>query len=118
MLTPIFLYLDINKDQFLQSIWYQHFCDKELRGVIRQDVDRTFPGIEFFRKESIQNIMVDILFIYARVHPLMCYRQGMHEILAPLLFVIHCDQQAMLHTKEHGILRLVSYLIFLIPFIY
>lgn len=61
---------------------------------------RTFPGVDFFRKSLIQEIMVSILFTYAREHPVMCYRQGMHELLAPLLFVIHCDQQAMLHLKE------------------
>lgn len=45
--------------------------------------------------------MVNILFCYARENPAMCYRQGMHEILAPLLFVLHCDQQALLHAKEY-----------------
>ncbi|GLV40978.1 TBC1 domain family member 5 [Carabus blaptoides fortunei] len=82
------------------SLWNKHFCDEELRSVIKQDVVRTFPGVDFFRKSLIQEIMVSILFTYAREHPVMCYRQGMHELLAPLLFVLHCDQQAMLHIKE------------------
>ncbi|XP_063230326.1 TBC1 domain family member 5 isoform X2 [Bacillus rossius redtenbacheri] len=86
--------------QRAESVWHQHFCDKELRSVIRQDVVRTFPGVDFFRKESIQEAMVNILFCYARENPAMCYRQGMHEILAPLMFVLHCDHQALLHTKE------------------
>ncbi|XP_066994903.2 TBC1 domain family member 5 [Anabrus simplex] len=86
--------------QNAESIWHQYFCDKELRAVIKQDVVRTFPGVDFFRKEMIQDAMVNILFCYAREHPTMCYRQGMHEILAPLLFVLHCDHQALLHTKE------------------
>ncbi|XP_069675609.1 TBC1 domain family member 5 [Periplaneta americana] len=86
--------------QKAESIWHQYFCDKELRAVIRQDVVRTFPGVDFFRKNMIQDAMVNILFCYARENPTMCYRQGMHEILAPLLFVLHCDHQALLHTKE------------------
>lgn len=86
--------------QSSESIWHQYFCDKELRALIRQDVVRTFPGVDFFRKQMIQDAMVNILFCYAREHPQMCYRQGMHEILAPLLFVLHCDHQALLHTKE------------------
>lgn len=86
--------------QKAESIWHQYFCDKELRSLIRQDVVRTFPGVDFFRKEMIQNAMVNILFCYARENPAMCYRQGMHEILAPLLFVLHCDHQALLHTRE------------------
>lgn len=82
------------------SVWNQHFCDKELCTVIRQDVIRTFPGVEFFRKSHIQEIMTNILFCYARVNPEMCYRQGMHEILAPIIFVMHCDHQALLNIKE------------------
>jgi len=56
-------------------MWHQYFCDKELQSVIRQDVVRTFPGVDFFRKETIQNSMVNILFCYARENPAMCYRQ-------------------------------------------
>lgn len=83
-----------------KSVWNQHFCDKELMTVIRQDVIRTFPGLEFFRKPRIQEIMINILFCYARVKPEMCYRQGMHEILAPIIFVMHSDHQALLHIKD------------------
>lgn len=54
-----------------KSPWNQHFCDKELCTVIRQDVVRTFPGIEFFRRAHIQDIMINILFCYARVNPEM-----------------------------------------------
>ena len=42
----------------------------------------------------------DILFVYAREHPSIEYRQGMHELLAPLIFVIHCDQQTCAHACE------------------
>lgn len=82
------------------SSWHQHFLDNELKAVIKQDVVRTFPGVDFFRKEIVQRAMLNVLFVYARENPEMCYRQGMHEILAPVLFVLHCDHQALLHTKE------------------
>lgn len=82
------------------SIWNQHFCDKELCTVIKQDVIRTFPGVEFFRKTFIEDIMTNVLFCYARSNPEMCYRQGMHEILAPILFIMHSDQQSFLHIKD------------------
>lgn len=26
--------------------------------------------------------------------------QGMHELLAPIIFVLHCDHQAFLHASE------------------
>ena len=61
--------------QSKQSIWNQHFCDKELCAVIKQDVVRTYPGVDFFRKPFIQETMTDILFCYARENPKMCYRQ-------------------------------------------
>lgn len=78
--------------------------------MIKQDVVRTFPGIEFFRKPHIQEIMKNILFCYARENPIMCYRQGMHEILAPILFVHHSDQLSYLHYKELN--KTSEYLIF------
>lgn len=28
------------------------------------------------------------------------FLQGMHELLAPLIFVLHCDHQAFLHASE------------------
>lgn len=86
--------------QSQQSLWNQHFCDQELYAVIRQDVVRTFPGVDFFRRDAVQELMVGVLFCYAREHPTMCYRQGMHEILAPILFVMHCDQQMLLHVCD------------------
>ncbi|XP_025411517.1 uncharacterized protein LOC112684297 isoform X2 [Sipha flava] len=84
------------------SIWKQYFKDMELKKIIQQDVIRTSPGVEFFRTEKIQKIMVDLLFCYSREHPDLSYRQGMHEILAPLLFVLHCDHQALLHVLEQS----------------
>ncbi|XP_061396374.1 TBC1 domain family member 5 [Musca vetustissima] len=86
--------------QSSKSIWNQYFSDQELLAIIRQDVVRTFPGVDFFRKPSIQNIMSNILFYYARDHPYMSYLQGMHEILAPILFVMYGDHQSFLHFKE------------------
>lgn len=82
------------------SPWNQYFQDTELKLTIRQDVIRTFPEVEFFQSPEIREIMVNILFCYARQHPQIAYRQGMHELLAPLIFVLHSDQQAFLHAVE------------------
>ncbi|XP_014672067.1 PREDICTED: TBC1 domain family member 5-like isoform X2 [Priapulus caudatus] len=87
------------------SPWNQHFIDEELKVTIKQDVRRTFPEIRFFQTPSIQQMMVDILFCYAREYPNLDYKQGMHEVLAPLIFVIHCDQQAYLHARDNEVLR-------------
>lgn len=99
-MNPRTLAEDDPLSQSEESEWNKHFCDKELCTIIKQDVIRTFPGVEYFRKPLIQSIMTNILFCYARVKPEMCYRQGMHEILAPILFVMHSDHQALLHIQD------------------
>ncbi|KAI7855784.1 rab-GTPase-TBC domain-containing protein [Circinella umbellata] len=68
--------------------WQQYFEDSEIRKTIRQDVDRTFPDVEFFRNLKIQEKMTDILFIYCKLNQDVSYRQGMHELLAPLYWVL------------------------------
>lgn len=68
--------------------------------MIKQDVIRTFPGVDFFRKVYIQDVLCNVLFFYARANPELCYRQGMHEIAAPIIFVMHSDHQALLHIQD------------------
>ncbi|XP_035657482.1 TBC1 domain family member 5-like [Branchiostoma floridae] len=83
-----------------ESPWNQFFKDEELRDMISQDVRRTFPEIEFFQKKDLREMMINILFCYARENTRLGYRQGMHELLAPVIFVLHCDHQAFLHASE------------------
>lgn len=83
-----------------QSPWNQYFQDSELKVTIEQDVVRTFPEIDFFRSTKVQELMINILFSYAREYPHVSYKQGMHELLAPIIFVLHCDQQAYLEVSE------------------
>ncbi|KAG1663099.1 TBC1 domain family member 5 [Nymphon striatum] len=76
--------------QEINSHWNTYFQDSELREIIQQDVERTFPEIEFFpgtmgEKDNGSN--------------------GMHELLAPLIFVIYSDQQAFLHAAEGDFLQ-------------
>ena len=58
-----------------ESPWNQHFQDGELRKVIKQDVVRTFPEVEFFQSLGVRETLIDILFMYARCHPEIGYRQ-------------------------------------------
>nr|XP_037868809.1 uncharacterized protein LOC101744825 isoform X2 [Bombyx mori] len=76
-----------------KSAWRQHFCDNELKTVILQDVVRTFPDELYFREKDVQDLMVRVLFYWARSHSHVGYRQGMHEILAPLLFELYLDRK-------------------------
>lgn len=56
-----------------------------------QDVDRCMPEEPYFRQPSTQCLMTDILFVYCKINADIGYRQGMHEILAPVLWVIEKD---------------------------
>ena len=49
------------------------------------------PENLYFREPSTQAILVDILFIFCKLNADIGYRQGMHEVLAPVLWVISRD---------------------------
>ncbi|KAK7483590.1 hypothetical protein BaRGS_00025143, partial [Batillaria attramentaria] len=83
-----------------ESPWNKFFQDNELRLTIKQDVIRTFPEIAFFRDKHMQDALIDVLFFYCRCHEVISYKQGMHELLAPIIFVLHYDHQAFLHASE------------------
>lgn len=44
--------------------------------------------------------MLDILFCYAKEVPNVGYRQGMHELVAPILFVLHAESREDIHTDD------------------
>ncbi|KAI9254027.1 rab-GTPase-TBC domain-containing protein [Sporodiniella umbellata] len=81
--------------------WQQYFADSEIRKVIRQDVERTFPDVEYFRSEKVQQDLTDILFIYCKLNCNTSYRQGMHELLAPIYWVISTDSIDRLQVDEN-----------------
>ena len=49
------------------------------------------PEEPYFRQPETQRLMLDILFIWCRLNQDVGYRQGMHELLAPILWVIETD---------------------------
>ncbi|KAJ7632543.1 rab-GTPase-TBC domain-containing protein [Roridomyces roridus] len=86
--------LDTNNPLSLHSEnpWKEWFTAVELRKTILQDVERTFPEIAFFRDSEVQQQLTHILFIYSTVtNPAVGYRQGMHELLAPLYYAVDYD---------------------------
>ncbi|XP_041347301.1 LOW QUALITY PROTEIN: TBC1 domain family member 5-like [Gigantopelta aegis] len=91
-----------------ESPWNKFFQDNELRLTIKQDVIRTFPELEFFKSSQLQDMMLDALFCFCRTHSVLSYKQGMHELLAPLIFILHCDHQAFLHASEVDTLQPIS----------
>ncbi|VBB89743.1 Conserved hypothetical protein [Yarrowia lipolytica] len=65
--------------------------DSETLEEIRKDVTRTFPEVDFFQQTHVQQSMTRILFVYAKLNPHLKYRQGMHELLGPLIYVLTMD---------------------------
>ena len=49
------------------------------------------PENLYFREPSTQNMLLVILFIYCKLNRDVGYRQGMHEVLAPVLWVVSRD---------------------------
>ncbi|KAF9690980.1 hypothetical protein EKO04_011128 [Ascochyta lentis] len=74
-----------------ESPWSALRADEGLRAEIFQDIERCMPDNVYFRQPATQNMMLDILFVWCKMHPSIGYRQGMHEVLAPLLWVVERD---------------------------
>lgn len=49
------------------------------------------PEEEYFRQPGTQQILLDILFVFCKINQDVGYRQGMHELLAPILWVVEQD---------------------------
>lgn len=64
-----------------------------------QDVDRCMPDNAYFRQPETQRMLLDILFVFCKLNPDVSYRQGMHELLAPILWVVERDAVA---SKSDG----------------
>jgi TBC1 domain family protein 5 len=58
------------------------------------------PDNVYFRQPATQDMMLDILFVWCKMHPGIGYRQGMHEILAPLLWVVERDAVKAIPVKN------------------
>ena len=45
----------------------------------------------YFQQPSTQKMLLDVLFVFCKLNPDIGYRQGMHELLAPVLWVVEKD---------------------------
>jgi TBC1 domain family protein 5 len=77
------------------SPWNQHFQDGEMRKMIKQDVVRTFPEVDFFQTQLVRETLVNILFVYARCHPEIGYRQVGFVLVELLRFMIFNFRECM-----------------------
>lgn len=88
----------------LKSPWQILRRDEGIRTEIFQDVERCLQENHFFSEPITKARMLDILFIYAKLNPDLGYRQGMHELLAPVLWVVALDavDKGSLGELEHS----------------
>ena len=63
--------------------------DYEFLDIIKVDVTRTFQKVELFKQEKIQQILINILYIFAKMNKGIGYRQGMSDLCAIFLYVIY-----------------------------
>ncbi|KAI0400999.1 rab-GTPase-TBC domain-containing protein [Xylaria palmicola] len=94
------------------SPWNTYRQDEILRAEILQDVQR-LPDEPFYHQPHIQTLITDVLFIYCKLNPdVGGYRQGMHELLAPLVYVVEQDaiDPADASPDASGDLRMVEML--------
>ena len=74
--------------------WNTQFEERQLRAIIKQDVDRTNQTLAIFRTEAVKEVLTRILMTWARRNPAISYHQGMNELAGVLLYVAVCEQAA------------------------
>lgn len=83
------------------SIWGRYFRNTELEKIIESDLTRLYPEHgSFFQSYGCQAMLRRILLVWALVHPEYGYRQGMHEVLAPLVYVLHLDVTHLSQVRQ------------------
>ncbi|THY98745.1 RabGAP/TBC [Aureobasidium pullulans] len=85
-----------------ESPWAVLRQDEALRAEIMQDVDRCMPDNIYFRQSQTQVMLLDVLFVFCKLNPDVGYRQGMHELLAPILWVVEKDAVSSKATDDSG----------------
>lgn len=86
------LAIDNPLSQDPDSMWGRFFLNAELEQTVDKDLSRLYPEHEsYFQTAGCQGMLRRILLLWCLRHPECGYRQGMHELLAPLLYVLHAD---------------------------
>lgn len=58
------------------------------------------PDNFYFKQPATQKILSDVLFVWAKLHPDVSYRQGMHELAATVLWVVERDAVGNSQSNE------------------
>ncbi|KAH7297167.1 hypothetical protein KP509_26G056600 [Ceratopteris richardii] len=83
------------------SAWGHYFKNTELEKTIENDLTRLYPEHgSFFQGPLCQSLLKRILLVWSLSHTRYGYRQGMHELLAPLVYVLHLDITQLAQVRE------------------
>ncbi|RVX07820.1 TBC1 domain family member 5 [Vitis vinifera] len=95
------LVMDNPLSQNPDSMWGRFFRNAELEKMVDQDLSRLYPEHgRYFQTPGCQGMLRRILLLWCLRHPEYGYRQGMHELLAPLLFVLHVDVEHLSQVRK------------------
>ncbi|KDP27459.1 hypothetical protein JCGZ_19820 [Jatropha curcas] len=95
------LAIDNPLSQNPDSTWGRFFRNAELEKTVDQDLSRLYPEHgNYFQTPGCQGMLRRILLMWCLRHPEYGYRQGMHELLAPLLYVLHVDVERLSEVRK------------------
>ncbi|KAL1210589.1 hypothetical protein V5N11_006908 [Cardamine amara subsp. amara] len=95
------LSIDNPLSQNPDSTWSRFFRNAELEKTLDQDLSRLYPEHwSYFQAPGCQGMLRRILLLWCLKHPEYGYRQGMHELLAPLLYVLHVDVERLSEVRK------------------
>ncbi|XP_059290326.1 uncharacterized protein LOC132043888 isoform X2 [Lycium ferocissimum] len=83
------------------SMWGRFFRNAELEKMVDQDLSRLYPEHgSYFQTPGCQAMLRRILLLWCLRHPEYGYRQGMHELLAPFLYVLQADMEHLSEVRN------------------
>ncbi|XP_078150894.1 uncharacterized protein LOC144546223 [Carex rostrata] len=95
------LSIDNPLSQNPESTWGRFFRNAELEKTVDQDLTRLYPEDgSYFQTPTCQAMLRRILLLWSLQHPQYGYRQGMHELLAPLVYVLHVDLDHLSQVRK------------------
>ncbi|KAL0346895.1 UNVERIFIED_CONTAM: TBC1 domain family member 5 [Sesamum calycinum] len=95
------LVIDNPLSQNPDSMWGRFFRNAELERMVDQDLTRLYPERgSYFQTSGCQSMLRRILLLWCLKNPEYGYRQGMHELLAPLLYVLQVDVELLSEIRK------------------
>lgn len=85
--------------------WSIYYKNVDLINFIKTDLDRLYiSGIpeEHFESPQRRDMLLGILLIWSYQHPVISYRQGMHEIAGYVMYCVEQELSAWITARDSG----------------